>query len=177
MLARMFRRRTAAVAALVVTGSALAVSVPSLVLHGTPSRAAAATLPGTAPITLTIIGSGSSTYSFSQLDGITSNATARTCPTCRNTQIPPTITLSAPFNASHAGLYKSMLKWQHAAVTQAGYLAPTADLTLTSLTGTTDHYILDEAWPIDVDVPVVPAGSTQVDFTVTFHVNELQFVT
>jgi hypothetical protein len=159
-----FRRRVVVIAAGLVAGSALAAGVPSLVLHNPHSSAAAATA------TITLSTSQFGALTFAHLGGITNDeqdqqsCSSGTC-TYTPTAVPPTITLTEPF-ATGMAIYQDMMSWE--GLIREGN--PTgrmdATLTLTSTTGATiAAYVLENAWPTNVDVPA--GGPQTVSFTVT----------
>src|ERR1700727_3156883 len=119
MRSGMFRRRKAAVVAVLVAGSALGVGVPVLMSQNPDYSAEAAvatitlhvaTIPGvTGPVNVT----------FAKLGGITLDVGApQPSPTCTHckpplTVIPPTVTLRAPY-AANITAYQDMLAWERA---------------------------------------------------------------
>lgn len=170
MLFGTFRRWIVVVAAGFMAGSALAVGVPSLVLHNPHSSAAAAT----ATITLSTQQFGALT--FAHFGGITNDeqdqqsCSSGTC-TYTPTAVPPTVTLTEPFTTGIAS-YQDMMSWE--ALMREGN--PTgrmdATLTLTSSAGATiATYELENAWPTNVDVPAGTLASTA--FTVTLTCDSL----
>jgi hypothetical protein len=164
-----FWRRATVAAVALMAGSALGVGVPSLVSHGPRNSAEAAT----ATITLrvpSIPGVGAVDVTFAKLGPITDDiqnqqsCSAGKC-TSTPTPVPPTISLHDPL-ATGVVTYKDMLAWEQAM--RAGNPAgrATATLTLTSSTGTKIiSYILENAWPTNLDVST---GTPQsASFTVT----------
>jgi hypothetical protein len=90
------------------------------------------------------------------------------------TPISPTITVTQQLSAGVA-TYKAMMSWRAAALASHATGRRNAQLTLDNGTGTVVQYTLTAAWPIDVNVSEVPAGSTEViDFTVTLLCEQLQ---
>ena len=170
MLSGIFRRRTAVAAAVLVAGSGLAIGVPSLVLHTPHSSAAAATA------TITLNTSQFGNLTFAKFGGVSyddqnvQNCTSTGC-TYQSAVVPPTITLRALF-APNIATYKDMLSWE--ALQRAGN--PTgrmdATVTLNTSTGTTiATYVLENAWPTNVDLPA--GGAQQIYFTVTLTADNL----
>lgn len=165
-----FWRRATVAAVALMAGSALGVGVPSLVSHSPRNSAEAAT----ATITLRVSNipgvTGAVDVTFAKLGAITDDiqnqqsCTSGKC-TSTPTPVPPTITLHDPL-ATGVVAYKDMLAWEQAM--RAGNPAgrETATLTLTSSAGTKIiSYVLENAWPTNLDVS---AGTPQsASFTVT----------
>lgn len=170
MLSGIFRRRAAVVAVVLGAGAALGAGAPSLILHSPHTSAAAAT----ASITLTTSQFGELT--FAKLGGVADDfpdqqsCTSSGC-TYTPTAVPPTVTLREPFAAGIA-TYQDMLTWEAAAREGNPTGRMDATLTLISSTGTTiATYVLENAWPANVDVP---AGNPQsIYFTVTLQGDSL----
>jgi hypothetical protein len=169
MLSGIFRRHKAVVAAALMAGSALGAGVPLLVLHNPQNTAEAATTTITLQVT-NIPGVGAVDVTFAKFGGITSDVKPCSPGTCTTKQfgtvLPPVVTLREPF-ATGIATYRDLYTWEQAV--RAGNPAARQDATLTltnSTTGTTiAQYLLQNAWPTNVDV--LEGNPQSTDFTVT----------
>jgi len=164
------RRRAVLIAAGLMAGTALGAGVPSLVWHSPHSSAAAATT------TITLQPEGSGSLTFTKLGGITydepnvQSCSAGTCTYTPNAA-PPTVTLRAQL-ATNVATYQDLMAWE--ARVREGNPTGRVDATLTLLTSTgatITQYVLENAWPSNVDLPT---GNPQtLYFTVVLQCDSL----
>jgi hypothetical protein len=171
MLSGIFRRRKAVAAAALIAGSALGAGVPLLVSHNPQNTAEAATTTITLQVT-NIPGVGAVDVTFAKFGGITNDVKPCSPSTCTGkefgTVLLPVVTLREPF-ATGIATYQDLYTWEQAVRAGNPAARDSATLTLTnSTTGTTiAEYVLENAWPTNVDVLAGNPQSTGFTLTLT----------